>query len=88
MLELSAPGTRGDTIARARDQAIDILQNGNACAAWFQEADPDPAEVFRSLHFELGQGAVDVQKYFRACRGDRINFWREEYLRTAFTNGN
>ena len=23
------------------------------CTAWFQEADPDPLEVFRSLHFEL-----------------------------------
>jgi hypothetical protein len=53
VLELSALGKRGDTIARARAQVIDILQNGNACAAWFQEADPDPAEVFRSLHFEL-----------------------------------
>jgi hypothetical protein len=29
------------------------LRHGNACTAWFQEADPDPAEVFRSLHFEL-----------------------------------
>jgi hypothetical protein len=53
LLELSALGKRGDTIARAREQVLDILQNGNACTAWFQEADPDPAEVFRSLHFEL-----------------------------------
>jgi hypothetical protein len=53
VLELSALGKRGDTIVRAREQVIDILQDGNACAAWFQQADPDPAEVFRSLHFEL-----------------------------------
>jgi hypothetical protein len=53
MLELSALGKQGDTIARARGQVLDILQNGNTCTAWFQEADPDPAEVFRSLHFEL-----------------------------------
>jgi hypothetical protein len=52
-LELSSLGKQGDTIARARGQVIDILQNGNACTAWFQEADPNPAEVFRSLHFEL-----------------------------------
>jgi hypothetical protein len=52
-LELSALGKQGDTIARARGQVIEILQNGNACTAWFQEADPNPAEVFRSLHFEL-----------------------------------
>ncbi|HEY6269139.1 MAG TPA: hypothetical protein VIX11_12630 [Candidatus Acidoferrum sp.] len=53
LLELSALGKRGDTIARAREQVLDILQNGNSCSAWFQEADPDAADVFRSLHFEL-----------------------------------
>ena len=52
-LELSAMGKRGDTIARARGQVLDILQHGNACTVWFQEASSDPAEVFRSLHFEL-----------------------------------
>lgn len=53
VLELSALGKPGDTIARAREQVIDILQHGNACSAWFQEADPDATEVFRSVHFEL-----------------------------------
>jgi hypothetical protein len=52
-LELSALGKQGDTIARAPGKVIDILQHSNACTVWFQEADPDPAEVFRSLHFEL-----------------------------------
>jgi len=52
-LELSALGKPGDTIARAREQVIDILQHGNACSAWFQEADPDATEVFRSLHFAM-----------------------------------
>ncbi len=51
--ELSALGKRGDSIARAREQVLEILQPGNACSAWFQEVDPDPAEVFRSVHFEL-----------------------------------
>jgi hypothetical protein len=53
VLELSALGKPGDTIARAREQVIDILQHGNACSAWFQEADSDATEVFRSVHFEL-----------------------------------
>ncbi len=57
-LELSALGKRGGTIARAREQVIDILQHGNACSAWFQEADSDPAEVFRSVHFELEVGGT------------------------------
>lgn len=53
VLELSALGKEGDKIARARGQVLEILQPGNACTAWFKESDPDPAEVFRSLHFEL-----------------------------------
>jgi hypothetical protein len=56
VLELSALGKRGETIVRAREQVLDILQQGNACTAWFQQAAPDPAEVFRSLHFELAMG--------------------------------
>ena len=52
-LELLSLGKRGNTIARARGQVMEILQDGNACSAWFQETDPNPAEVFRSLHFEL-----------------------------------
>jgi hypothetical protein len=53
VLELSALGKQGDTIARAREQVLEILQQGNACTAWFQGADSDPAEVIRSLHFAL-----------------------------------
>jgi hypothetical protein len=53
VLELSALGKHGDTIARARGQVLEILQNGNACTTWFQEADSAPADVFESLHFEL-----------------------------------
>src|ERR1700675_736955 len=46
LLELSPLGKAGDTIARAREQVLEILQQNNACTAWFQESDPDPAEVF------------------------------------------
>ena len=52
-VELWALGERGNTIAQARGQVIEILQHENACTAWFQEADPNPAEVFRSLHFQV-----------------------------------
>jgi hypothetical protein len=53
VLELSALGKQGEEIARARGQVLEILEQDNACTAWFKESDPDPAEVFRSLHFEL-----------------------------------
>jgi hypothetical protein len=53
VLELSGLGKYGDMIARAREQVLDILRPGNACSAWFREADRDPSDVFRSLHFDL-----------------------------------
>jgi len=61
--ELLAMGERGDRIARARRQTLEILEARNACAAWFQESDPDEAEVFRSLHYELDrQGTSHVER--------------------------
>jgi hypothetical protein len=33
-------GEHGDRIARARRQALEILETRSACAAWFQESDP------------------------------------------------
>jgi hypothetical protein len=57
-LELSALGKRGDAIARARKQVLEILQPGNGCSAWFQEVNSDPVEVFRSVQFELEPGGT------------------------------
>lgn len=51
--ELAAMGKRGQVIAVARQQTLAILQSENACSAWFRETDPDSAEVFRSLHYEI-----------------------------------
>jgi hypothetical protein len=51
--ELAAMGKRGQVIAVARQQTLAILQSENACSEWFRETDPDSAEVFRSLHYEI-----------------------------------
>jgi hypothetical protein len=51
--ELAAMGKRGEVIARTREQTLVILQSQNACSIWFREADPDSAEVFRSLHYKI-----------------------------------
>src|SRR5450432_2832577 len=51
--ELAAMGKRGQVIAVARQQTLAILQSENSCSAWFREIEPDSAEVFRSLHYEI-----------------------------------
>lgn len=40
-------------ISDARGHVLKILQHQDACAAWFQESDPDAAEIFQSLQYEL-----------------------------------
>jgi hypothetical protein len=58
VLELSASDKHGETIARAREQVLEILLQGSACTAWFEEASSDPAEVFGSLHLELEESGA------------------------------
>lgn len=72
VLELSALSKHGDGITRARDQVLEILQKGNACTAWFQESDPDPAEVFRSLHFEIEEHGPSRSYGIRNSDGEHL----------------
>jgi hypothetical protein len=85
VLELSALGKQGDTIARAREQVLEILQNGNACTAWFQEADPDPAEVFRSLQFELDER--DPSYVYGKRDGEGGQLFKHPWGARSFENG-
>src|SRR5215475_13492791 len=53
ILELATMGKRGAIIARTREYVITILQDQGGCSEWFQDANPDAREVFRSLHYEI-----------------------------------
>jgi hypothetical protein len=52
-LKFTTADKRYAELQRARQQTLAILQADNACSAWFRESDPDAAEVFDSLHFEI-----------------------------------
>jgi hypothetical protein len=68
-LELAALGKRGETIARARGRVLQILQEENACSAWFRELDLDPAETLRSVRFVVSK---DGPRYVLARRLDGL----------------
>jgi hypothetical protein len=70
--ELLAMGQRGDQIARARQEALEVLQAQNGCAAWFQESDPDAAEVFRSLRYKLDRQGASYIERMEDKRGSRF----------------
>ncbi|HEX8763596.1 MAG TPA: hypothetical protein VF740_00480, partial [Candidatus Acidoferrum sp.] len=50
---LNTMGKQGQSILRARDKVLGILQAENACSDWFRSKDPNPAATFRTLAFAL-----------------------------------
>jgi hypothetical protein len=61
--DLNTMGKQGQSILRARDKVLEILQNENACTAWYRTKNPDPASVFRTLTFSLDRdGEVYIRK--------------------------
>jgi len=58
--ELRQIGAAGYGIAAAREQVLAILRENNSCSAWYAEVEPDPAEKFRSLHFQIDTDGEDT----------------------------
>ena len=61
--DLNTMGKQGQTILRARDKVLEILQTENRCSDWYRTKDPDPGAVFRTLTFSVDRhGEVYVRK--------------------------
>jgi hypothetical protein len=82
--QLRAMGKRGETIAEIRVQVLEILQSRNACAAWYQEVDTDPADTFRSLEFFLDEnGPLYISSMKGGGDGQRL---KQPYVASAYEN--
>jgi hypothetical protein len=64
--DLATMGKTGRKILRARARVLEILQTENACSAWFREKDSNPADIFRTLRFELDRQG---EEFVRESRG-------------------
>lgn len=83
--ELSALGKAGVKIARAREEILDILRNGNACTDWFASKDASPADTFQSLNFLLDQrGPQDI---FESSEAASSVIFRQPYVARATQDG-
>jgi hypothetical protein len=51
--DLNTMGKRGQSILRARDKVLQILEAQNACSDWYRTKDPNAAATFRTLTFAL-----------------------------------
>jgi hypothetical protein len=83
--ELSGLGKAGAKIARAREEVLDILRSGNACAEWFAAKDANPAETFRSLSFRVDKQGP--QQIFESQLPEAIHVWRQPYVARATQDG-
>jgi hypothetical protein len=52
-LELATMGKRGQMVEVARERTLAVLQTNDACSEWFEQANPDVVNVFRSLHYTI-----------------------------------
>jgi hypothetical protein len=83
-MQLLAMGRRGETIARIREQVLEILQNRNACTAWYQGVDADPAATFRSLVFVLDEKGPPYVYGIRDSRDEK--YFKHPYVASAMEN--
>jgi len=64
---------REESLLKAKAQVLALLQDENACSAWFHESDSDPAGVFHSLHFQMEEAKPSyVQFILDVHRGDVV----------------
>jgi hypothetical protein len=77
-------GKPGETISEVRAQVLEILQSRNACAAWYQEVDADPAGTFRSLEFFLDKSGPSFI-YSRKDDGGAQSL-KQPYVASAYEN--
>lgn len=76
--ELNAMGKAGQKISRARERVLEILQTENACSAWFQQKDANPAATFRTLSFVLDRHG---EEFILESRGlGSQNIFRHPYV--------
>lgn len=83
--ELSGLGKAGVKIRRAREEVLDILGSGNACAEWFATKDRSSLETFRSLSFLLDKhGQHEV---LESQPSESMQVWRQPYVASALQAG-
>jgi len=57
-------------LQHARERALSILREENACSVWFRETDPDAAAIFESLKIEIGRKNQEYVLRMTDARGE------------------
>ncbi len=79
---LESIGKPGRKILRAREKVLEILETENACAAWFREKDPNPADTFRTLSYVVDRQGEEFILESKAP--DNMTIFRNPYVAKVF----
>ena len=63
---------RGELVAHIRHQVLEILDEPNGCAAWFQQADAHASDVLRSLRIAVDPSGPSRVSAIRTNRGSVV----------------
>jgi hypothetical protein len=83
--DLNTMGKQGQSILRARDKVVAILQTQNACTDWYRTKSPDPAAVFRSLTFSVDRNGDGFVRRTQETEG--VEMIRNPYVASVEQNG-
>jgi hypothetical protein len=73
--ELSSAGTNGATIEKARLAILKILEQNNSCSNWLRQSEPNPADIFRRVHYTIDDNG---QKYVLKLQAKNDNWYYQE----------
>jgi len=72
----------GQTILRAREKVLEILQAENGCSDWYKTKDPNPATTFQTLNFALDDKG---ENYVRESRDlGPLQIFRSPYVAKVY----
>jgi hypothetical protein len=84
-IELATMGKRGARIARVREQTLTILRTESGCADWFERSNPQAADIFQSLHYEVVES--ESASTFHQQDGYGAELWKNPWAAMSFEDG-
>lgn len=83
--DLNTMGKQGQSILRARDKVLEILQAQNACTDWYRTKSSDPVAVFRTLTFSVDRNGDGFVRRTPATEG--VEMIRNPYVASVEQDG-
>lgn len=83
--DLNTMGKQGQSILRARDKVLEILQAQNACSDWYRTKSSDPVAVFRTLTFSVDRNGDAFVRRTPASEG--VEMIRNPYVASVEQDG-